>query len=83
MFVAIANFFIAAGCTTFDLNVLMYMYLVHQHRPGQLECKVLTTVCEIHSYIVIYATMSIFALYLLYDRCSSTNELFKEAYAAA
>ena len=55
-FIAIADFFTAAGYMTGDFNLLAFVF--SGHGPDQQGCGVFITVCEIQSYIVTTATMS-------------------------
>ncbi|XP_064383924.1 G-protein coupled receptor 157-like isoform X2 [Halichondria panicea] len=55
-FIAIADFLTAAGYLTGSFNLLTHVFT--DRRPDRRGCDVFTTVCEVQSYIVTYATMS-------------------------
>ena len=55
-FIAIADFFTAAGYMTSSFNLLVYS----KQRSVDQGCEVFATLCEIQSYVVTCATMSSF-----------------------
>ena len=54
-FIAISDFFTAAGYMTGSFNLLAFVFSEQLNNQG---CGVFTTVCEIQSYVVTCATMS-------------------------
>ena len=57
-FIAIADFFTAFGYAIGSINLLSYLYNDFIVKPDLERCNVFKNVCEIESYIVVWATMS-------------------------
>ena len=58
-YIAISDFFTALGYMVgSDINLLGYSYNYRLDKPDWDRCSIFKNVCEIHSYIVTWATMS-------------------------
>ena len=58
-FIAVSDFFTAFGyMISSDINLLAYYYNHNLVKPDWGRCSIFRDICEIHSYVVTWATMS-------------------------